>query len=118
MATIRVRCGVCGERSDLLPAQIELEVDIDDSQQPRSGRYAFDCPSCGAHIQVEADGQAVGLLIAGGVEGAVSPGDEGRPPHPEAPPGGPALTHDDLLELHLLLQQDDWFAQLRSSQDR
>lgn len=120
MATIRVRCGACGERSDLQPAQIELEVEFDEYEEPRSGRYAFDCPSCGAHIQVEADGQAVGLLMAGGVTSevaGVSGAGDGRPlpPHPEQPPGGPPFTPDDLLELHLMLQQDGWFDRLRST---
>lgn len=120
MATIRVRCGACGQRSDLRPAQIELEVEIDEQEQPLSGRYAFDCPSCGARVQVEADGQAVGLLIAGGVEGDLAgpQPDPPLPPHPEDPPDGPLFCLDDVLEMHLLLERSDWFDLLRSSEGR
>ena len=32
--------------------------------------------------------------------------------HPEHPPVGPPLTRDDLLDLHVLLQAEAWFAQL------
>ena len=45
--------------------------------------------------------------------------DAGRPaaedPHPERSAGGPALTADDALDLHALLETDDWFDALVSS---
>ena len=41
-------------------------------------------------------------------EAAAAPG------HPEAPPSGPPLTFDDLLDLHFLLDSDHWFDRILS----
>jgi hypothetical protein len=34
--------------------------------------------------------------------------------HPEHPPTGPPFTTNDLIDLHLLLQQDNWFGRLQA----
>jgi hypothetical protein len=37
--------------------------------------------------------------------------------HPEDPPGGPAFTADDQLDLHQLLAGDTWFSEVLLSTD-
>lgn len=79
------------------------------------GHYTFVCPVCEGSVQKPADRKVVLLLMSAGV--AIH--------EPERPrelvsavgtrPEGPPLTHDDLIDFHFLLQQDDWFDRLLTS---
>ena len=112
MRTIRATCPLCTDEVDLKPDQITLH--LLEPGSPTGNRYGFECPRCEVFVVKPAGLNAVELLLEGGVElstAAVAPW-EARPSHPEDPPAGPALTHDDLIDLHLLLQTDDWFASL------
>lgn len=100
MTTIKATCPLCGEVS-LTPPDLELRVFPDGSDDDF---YAFTCPDCGDRIRKPADTRIVRLLRTGGVEPF-----EPRP-HPEAPRTDmPAITRDELLDFHELLQEDDWF---------
>ncbi len=114
MTTIRATCPSCGE-VDLTPDQIRLTVvpSVADQVGPDS-HYTFTCPSCEDRVDKPADERIARLLTTGGVEVSVLERTVGTPasPHPERPPAGPALTYDDLLDLHLLLRRDDWFESL------
>jgi predicted RNA-binding Zn-ribbon protein involved in translation (DUF1610 family) len=101
MTTIKATCPTCGEVG-LTPDEVELRVD-------RSGReesfYAFTCPACLSVVRKPADQRIVRLLVSGGVElREIKPRVRLRDRST-----GPAFTHDDLLDLHTLLQSDDWF---------
>jgi len=111
---IRATCPMCGE-VDLRPDEVVLRVVRDaDGMVSDDSSYRFDCPDCAESVVKPADRRIADLLTTGGVpieeegEQAV----EWRPPHPESPRPGPVLTHDDLLDLHLALETDDWFATL------
>ena len=104
MTTIKATCPTCGEVG-LTTDEVELRVD-------RSGRedsfYAFTCPACLTVVRKHADDRIVRLLVSGGVQlrelvARTLLRDRFS---------GPALTHDDLLDLHALLQTDDWFDSL------
>lgn len=117
MTRIRASCPSCGE-VDLRPSQLTLTIVRDAEGGIASGTsYRFRCPACTHLVAKPADARIADLLRTGGVHAEeaasepVAPVDN-RPPHPESPPGGPALTCDDLLDLHLLLEQPDWFARL------
>ncbi|HEX9890096.1 MAG TPA: hypothetical protein VGA69_11495 [Nitriliruptorales bacterium] len=118
MATIRAVCTDCGDEVDLQPREITLVVaDERATDPPRAGSYGFTCPECQRYVVKPADARSVGLLIAGGVEpshmnGALKTAARRRA-HPEAPPaGGAAITYDDVIDLHLLLEREDWFQEL------
>jgi hypothetical protein len=65
-------------------------------------------------IQKPADDRVIQLLISGGVRAIVWE----LPEEILEPRNGPLLTHDDLLDFHLLLEQPNWFEHLtRVSQD-
>lgn len=121
MTTIRVSCPACGS-VDLTPAQIRLTVvQMPDEPVGPDSHYAFLCPSCADRVEKPADERIARLLSTGGVEVEVLDLDDlhdlhpsSTPRHPEDPPSGPSFDHDDLLDLHLLLESDDWYAQLEA----
>jgi predicted RNA-binding Zn-ribbon protein involved in translation (DUF1610 family) len=117
MTRIRASCPDCGE-VDLTPPDVTLRiVRSEDGLVGEGSSYRFSCPDCAQLVDKPADERIAQLLTTGGV----SVEDDGpeldvearlaalRPPHPEAPPAGPPLTLDDLLDLHLLLSSEDWF---------
>ncbi len=103
VTTIKATCPSCGE-VELTPDDIELRV----CTHAAASYYVFGCPSCATDIQKPADDRVIQLLISGGVKAVVweLPG-EVLEEH-----SGPAFTHDDLLDFHLLLDQPNWFEQL------
>ena len=108
MTRIRANCPDCGD-VELTPDEILIQVAHDPADLVGDGsRYRFTCPDCECTVTKPADERIVQLLVTGGVALEVAEADP-RPRHPERPPMGPAFTGDDLLDLHQLLQGDDWF---------
>ncbi|MDP8970644.1 MAG: hypothetical protein M3N52_09175 [Actinomycetota bacterium] len=117
MTTIKATCPICGEVG-LGPEEIELRVDATGGES----FYSFTCPSCLGVVRKPADQRVIRLLISGGVE--VLEHEHEDPTHAAPPPGegggaagresnqGPAITHDDLLDFHVLLRSDGWFDEL------
>jgi predicted RNA-binding Zn-ribbon protein involved in translation (DUF1610 family) len=109
---IRASCPDCGE-IDLLPDDVVLRiVRAPDGLVGDGSVYRFVCPSCTDIVAKPADERIAQLLTTGGVEVQEGEPVAELPPHPEFPAPGDALDHDDLLDFHLLLQRDDWFAGL------
>ena len=77
-----------------------------------SATYLFPCPVCELTVVKDAEQHIVDLLAASGVEVVVwvLPA-ELR----ERPSGGRPFDHDDLLDFHALLDQEEWFDQLVGS---
>ncbi|MBW3657971.1 MAG: hypothetical protein KY457_04990 [Actinobacteria bacterium] len=117
MKTIRATCPMCTDEVDLHPQAITLHlVDPLRAVDGDKNRYAFRCPACDVFVVKPAGEHAIELLIEGGVElstAAQAPWELG-PSHPETPPSGPAFTADDVLDLHLKLQEPGWFDELAS----
>jgi predicted RNA-binding Zn-ribbon protein involved in translation (DUF1610 family) len=97
MATIRASCPDCGD-VELTTADVSVRV-CDDTN---AGTYAFRCPSCSMMVVKPAETRTIDLLVASGV--AYS---SWRLPAElrEAHEGEP-ISHDDLLDFHALLQDD------------
>jgi len=103
VTTIKATCPGCGE-VELTPDDIELRV----CTHAPASYYVFDCPLCHTDIQKPADDRVIQLLISGGVKALVwELPDEVLETH-----SGPALTHDDLLDFHLLLEEPNWIEHL------
>lgn len=119
MTRIRANCPDCGD-VELAPEQLLIEVAHGAAELVGKGTsYRFVCPDCTTTVRKPADERIVQLLISGGVplemDDAFDELEASRTtkmPHPEAPASGPAFTPDDLLDLHLLLERDDWFERL------
>lgn len=98
MATIRASCPDCGD-VELTTDDVTVRVCTDDNQ----GAYQFACPSCHLSVVKAAEPQIVELLVASGVRLNTwhLPAEllEHRDGHP--------ITHDDLLDFHNLLDNDE-----------
>ena len=119
MTRIRATCPSCGE-VELRPADVVLRRVTDALGDVTDGScYRFACPDCTEVIEKPADERIVSLLTTGGVAiEDVAPYVDTRAPHPEGPAPGPRLTHDDLLDLHLTLQDPAWFDRLLATTGR
>ena len=103
VTTIKATCPSCGE-VELTPDDIELRV----CTHAPASYYVFGCPTCTHAVQKPADDRVIQLLISGGVRAIVWE----LPDEILETRAGDPLTHDDLLDFHLLLEQPDWFESL------
>jgi hypothetical protein len=103
VATIRASCPTCGD-VELTSRDVTVQVCASNNQ----GSYAFRCPECTFAVSKLAEQRIVDLLVSSGVRLSVW----SLPAEMEEPRYGPTISYDDLLDFHLLLQQDDWFDQI------
>lgn len=99
MATIRASCGSCGD-VDLSTEDVTVRVCSHDN----SGTYLFRCPTCSMTIVKPAEQRTIDLLVSSGVAC-----DRWNLPAElrEPRPSGEAFVHDDLLEFHQILNDED-----------
>ena len=104
MTTIRASCPTCGD-VELTVKDVTVRVCAEDN----SGTYSFTCPQCTVAVSKPAEPRIVDLLVSSGVRMSVwhLPA-EMFEPHA----GGEAISHDDLLDFHELLEDDGWFSRL------
>lgn len=100
MAFIRTTCSECG-RVDVPTSQVRMGF-VGGGAGLRLG---FSCPGCGERFVRDIDAKLAGPLHDAGVEWGPDP-------------GAPALTPDDLLRFHELLERNDWFDLLLAMEDR
>ena len=104
MTTVRAQCPECGD-VQLQIHDLTVRVCTDD-QIP--GDYRFRCPGCTQTVTRPASDRIVDLLVSAG-----APHERWSwPAELSEPRTGPPLTPDDLLDLHVLLEDDSWFPQL------
>lgn len=103
MAVIKASCSGCGDvelRSRDLMARVCRDTNV--------GTYCFACPRCHKRLVRAAEPRIIALLVESGVKLVTwSLPDELHEEH-----FGPVIDHDDILDLHLLLQRDDWMDDL------
>jgi predicted RNA-binding Zn-ribbon protein involved in translation (DUF1610 family) len=104
MTTVRAQCPACGDvqlQIDDLTVRVCSDVEIPSA-------YRFRCPKCAETVHREASPRIVDLLVSAG-----APHERWTWPAELAEPrSGPPLTPDDLLDLHVLLEDDTWFDEL------
>lgn len=98
MATIRARCADCGD-VELTTADVQVRICSDTN----AGTYGFQCPTCLLMVVKPAESRTLDLLVASGVSCSMwsLPAELG-----ERHEGDP-ICHDDLLDFHDLLNDDD-----------
>lgn len=104
-------CPACAVRVLLGTQTLRLVTPADPG---RATRAIFTCPACAQRESVQLEGDVAAALQASGVP--VSHGHPCLGP-PAPPPTGPPITHDDLLDFHLLLAQPDWFDRVLEAAD-
>ena len=109
MATIRASCPDCGD-VELTTRDVTVRVCAADNR----GSYAFRCPDCRMAVTKAAEQRIVDLLVSSGVTLEVWR----LPAELSEQRLGAPLNHDDLLEFHELLQDDDWYSVLASYTER
>jgi hypothetical protein len=104
MTTVRAQCPACGD----VQLQIgDLTVRVCSDEEIPSA-YRFRCPGCDRTVHREASPRIVDLLVSAG-----APHETWNwPAELSEHRAGPPLTPDDLLDLHVLLEDDTWFEQL------
>lgn len=100
VATIKAECPGCGAVR-LRVADLTVRTCADDEGR---GAYRFRCPRCEGSVLHDATPAICALLVSVGVDEEIW----SLPAELREPRTGPVLTHDDLLDFHLLLQGDDW----------
>ena len=98
MAKIRASCPTCGD-VELTTNDVVLRVCADDN----SGTYTFGCPVCETCVIKPAEQHIVDLLAASGVRVVVWT----LPAELSERPEGEPFTHDDLLDFHAMLEDDN-----------
>ncbi|MFN0090963.1 MAG: hypothetical protein ACKVWR_11960 [Acidimicrobiales bacterium] len=106
MATIRASCPDCGD-VELTTADVNVRVCTADNK----GTYSFCCPRCRLMVVKPAEPRTIDLLVASGV--ALAHWDL---PAELAEPRfvGEPISHDDLLDFHDLVHDDDTFSKALS----
>ena len=104
MTEVQATCASCGVVW-LSPGDIVVRVCVD----LQSSAYTFRCPECGLRAAKPADDGVVEILTLIGVslEEWYSPDELWEPR-----PGGAPISHDDVLDFHVLLRDTDWFGRL------
>ena len=100
---VRTTCSECGD-VELAAEDVLLRIC---SHAPAS-TYRFTCPVCARGVDKPADERVVQLLTSVGVPVAYW----SFPAELTESREGPALTSDDLLDFHQLLESPDWFDRL------
>jgi predicted RNA-binding Zn-ribbon protein involved in translation (DUF1610 family) len=99
MAVIRASCPDCGD-VELTTDDVQVRVCSADNQ----GSYHFRCPTCAMTVVKSAEPRTIDLLTTSGVSCATwDPPLELFEPRPD----GECFTHDDLIDFHALLGDDD-----------
>lgn len=101
VTTIRATCRRCDEDVELTEAEMRVRICAETGE----GAYCFECPACRLPVAVEAKRPVLDLLMTSGVAAEVWT----LPEELWEDKGGPRLTPDDILDLHLLLRDDEAF---------
>ncbi|HLM19319.1 MAG TPA: hypothetical protein VK549_15970 [Acidimicrobiia bacterium] len=104
MTTVRAQCPGCGDvqlHIDDLTVRVCHEDDVPSA-------YRFRCPECDETVHREASPRIVELLVSAGARQEMWR----WPAELSELRVGPPLTPDDLLDLHVLLEEDGWFDNL------
>jgi uncharacterized heparinase superfamily protein len=98
MATIRATCSQCGD-VQLTTADVSVRVCTSNEQ----GEYRFRCPTCQEMVIRSAEPRTIDLLLAAGVQYSTW----ALPSELFETHVGNPFTHDDLIDFHTFLEDDD-----------
>ena len=103
MATIRASCANCGD-VQLTTADVTVRMCVSTDE----GEYRFECPLCEDLVVRHAEQRTIDLLLAAGVEFVTW----SLPAELFEARSGAPITHDDLIDFHRVLADDEAVATL------
>ena len=98
MATIRASCPDCGD-VELTTSDVRVRVCLDDDR----GEYLFTCSICAMVVVKPAEHRTIDLLVASGVEMDTWT----LPAELFEARSGRQINHDDILDFHRLLADEN-----------
>lgn len=110
MKTVVTECPRCGSAAELPSTSVLVDVGSSDGDEAVAGTASWVCATCRDVVSHPVTWASLLVLVEAGAP-LFDEDDDPRPPHPEssaAGPAGPALTYDDLLDLHVLLEDPAW----------
>ena len=101
MATIRASCENCGD-VQLTTEDVTVRMCVSTDE----GEYRFECPACADLVVRQAEQRTIDLLLAAGVEFITW----ALPAELFEPHIGDPINHDDLIDFHSFLSNDEVLA--------
>jgi hypothetical protein len=108
MSVIAIDCPTCSARNDVAPDAVFVEVDASQpNDETSAATLHWICGRCHELVTLPVGWSALLAVVSAGAA-LVDTAPDDRPPHPESPADGPALTPDDLLDFHEHLDGSVW----------
>ncbi len=101
MATIRASCENCGD-VQLTTSDVTVRMCVSTDE----GEYRFECPACEDLVVRHAEQRTIDLLLAAGVEFVTW----SLPAELFESRTGTPISHDDLIDFHQVLENDQLLA--------
>ncbi len=101
MATIRASCENCGD-VQLTTSDVTVRMCVSNDE----GEYRFECPACADLVVRHAEQRTIDLLLAAGVQFVTW----SLPAELFEPREGAPISHDDLIDFHACLADDEVLA--------
>jgi len=98
MATIRASCENCGD-VQLTTADVTVRMCVSTEE----GEYRFECPACADLVVRHAEQRTIDLLLAAGVDFVTW----ALPAEMFEHHSGDPITHDDLIDFHVFLENEE-----------
>lgn len=114
MTTVSIECGRCEAVAEVPTRSLLLDVGEPDEDKEVGGIVNWICAACADVISQPVPWSMLLLLLSAGAL-LLDESDDPLVPHPESPPDGPALSSDDVLDLHTVLESPTWFSDLEST---
>lgn len=96
-------CPNCGD-VEMTVNDVQVQLCVTTAQST----YSFPCPVCALIVNKQANDTVVESLTSAGAQLVAW----SLPAELDEPKSGPRISHDDLLEFHMALENDDWQSEL------
>jgi hypothetical protein len=119
MTIVAIKCPSCPTVSNVTVGAVLLDGASGAADEEAAATITWICVGCCMLVDRPIGWQSFLRLVSAGAALVDETEDEGdvRPRHPESAVEGPLWTPDDLLDLHTLLTNSDWFAEVEATTD-
>ena len=117
MPIVAIQCPSCPTVSNVAVGAVLLDGASGAADDGTAATITWICAGCSMLVQRPIGWHSFLRLVSAGAALVDEVADEGdvRPRNPEPALEGPVWTPDDLLDLHTLLMDPDWFAELEAT---